>query len=749
MYGAWYTISPVRRLLKPGDAAGVAAHLALALWVFAPAVFSGRLPYLRDVSTYFHPNLVHLERSLRAGVVPLWHPGADGGSPFLLLYPVDLALVALGGARLALLAGPLLHTLLAALGMTALARRLGAAPVSAWTSGVVFALSGFMLSAVNLVPLHQAAAWAPLVLLAALSCADRARPRDAAWLAAALALQVSTLAGEIVAQTLVAGAVLVAGRVGRRGLAAMAAAGALAALLAAPVLCGIAALLRGTHRGAGFTAAEALYGSAAPIELAGLVLPGFFGDMHTFTNVGFWGQSVFPGGFPYLLSLYAGLAALVLAAAAGRDRLWWLAAAGVLLALGAHGPLGAAVGALGVFRAPVKFLFVASLALALLAARGLDRALRAPRPWALASPGALVLALAAAAAVLPARVAGMLTSEPAAALVIGTSWPPALLTAGLAALAAGVVLARGGRLAAAAAALVAIDLVAANGDVNRFAPPDFYALRPEVRQLLTPAFADRGSRVFGYGIGNTPGLRFAPAVLRENADVRLYYLDRQVLWGRTPVLDGLEGALDEDRTAWAPAGASLSAAESVPAALPAVHARMREANVRWLLSFAPLPAELATERGAAELPEVLAPLRLYELAGALPRAFHAVDPVAMAATPDARVEVEPRGPHAVRLRARTPPGYVVWLSGWNPGWRAWDAAGTEVPLRRAGLRSIALATAGGEQVFELRFAPRWWPWSLAAAALGALLIAVALIPWTRPASGAEATPAGPAPAAPR
>ena len=141
----------------------------------------------------------------------------------------------------------------------------------------------------------------------------------------------------------------------------------------------------------------------------------------------------------------------------------------------------------------------------------------------------------------------------------------------------------------------------------------FYDLRPEVRALLEPAFRGEPARVFGYGIGNTPGLPFAPALLRENSDVWLYYLDRQVLWGRAAVLDGLETAFDEDRTAWAPPGASLTAAESMPAAFESVHARLRLANVRWILSFAPLPGALVSERGTARAAEVLVPLRLYEL----------------------------------------------------------------------------------------------------------------------------------------
>jgi hypothetical protein len=260
--------------------------------------------------------------------------------------------------------------------------------------------------------------------------------------------------------------------------------------------------------------------------------------------------------------------------------------------------------------------------------------------------------------------------------------------------------------------------------------------------LLDRASPGERFRVFGYGIGNTPGLRFAPALLRENSDVWLYYLDRQVLWGRAPVLDGLEGALDEDRTAWAPAGATLDASEAVPALFASVHPRLRLANVRWILSFAPLPADLVTERGAAALPEVLQPLRLSELRDPLPRAFFvssldALEP----GEGTAPVEVSTQGPHAIHLRARTPPGYLVLLSGWNPGWRARRDDGAPVDVLRAAPRYIALATPGGEQVFRLEYRPRWWPWSLAFLGLGAIAALAALVPSlrSRPAAAA-ATP---------
>jgi hypothetical protein len=718
---------PLARASLPG-AALVAVHVAAAAWTFAPALFGGRLPYLRDVSAHFHPNLVFVERSLAAGTFPLWNPAVDAGEPFLLVYPPDLLLVAALGARWALALGPALHMALSSLGAAALARALGLGAAASTAAGLAFALSGFLMSAVNLVPLHQAAAWAPVVLLLALRCAACPRPAPAAALALAAALQVSTLAGEIVIQTALAGVVLLWGRIDRRALLALAAAGAIAALLSAPALLGAAHLVAGTRRGEGFSAPEALAFSMSPVEAAALVLPRFFGDMHTLTTAGFWGQSVFTGGFPYLLSLYAGLAAVTAALRAGRDRLWILVAAGLALALGGQGPFGAVVAHLAIFRAPVKFVFLATLGLALLAGRGLERAGDAGRRWLVLAPGVLVGGLAALSALAPRALGAVpALADPAAQAVIPAAWPAALGTAAVLALAAGAALFRGGRVAPLAAAAIAMDLLLVNGNVNRFAPLAFYDLRPSVRDLLAPALADPSSRVFGYGVANTPGLRFAPEVLAANADVWLYYLDRQVLWGRAAVLDGLEAAFDEDRTGWAPAGATLTAAESEPARFRDVYARLRGANVRFVLSFAPLPDDLATERGRAHLPEVLAPLRIYELRDALPRAFFVagldeVDGVEAPAPLDLRSE----GPHAMTVGGRSGAGYFVVLSGWNPDWRARAEDGAAVEVRPAGRRYMAVATPGGERRIRLEYRPRWWPLALALCGVGAAATLLAL-----------------------
>ena len=103
-----------------------------------------------------------------------------------------------------------------------------------------------------------------------------------------------------------------------------------------------------------------------------------------------------------------------------------------------------------------------------------------------------------------------------------------------------------------------------NGQVNLSTAPAFYDLRPEVARLVEPARTEGTWRFFAYGAGDVPGLRWAEEVARRNSDVWLYYVDRQALVPRTHVIDGLEGAFDEDRAGWAPADSVLTPASAIP-----------------------------------------------------------------------------------------------------------------------------------------------------------------------------------------
>lgn len=750
----------------PRRLTAVALALAVAAWLFAGPLFAGRVLFFRDVGITYYPDLVFVARALAQGVWPLWHPGADGGAPFLAAYPLHLLLAWIAGPRGALALSPPLHVVLAVLGTAALARRLGTSPAGALVSGLAFGVSGLMLGSV-LYPVFLAAAWAPLAVALLLSLEGPRPWRRASSLAVVLALQVSTLGVEALPQTALTAAVLLPRRPRGVLLRSLGAALAVALLLTAPVLLGSLALLAGSARGRGFGAAVAMSYSAPPAVLVEATLPRFLGDPHTFSDLGFWGQPFFPPGSPFFLSLYLGPVVLTLAALAGRRewRLWALAAAGVLLALGSHGPLGPVLGSvMGPMRAPVKFFLLATLALALLCGRGLDRAVEGGRRWALL-PALALLVLTALAVRSPRAVAAALCAlfpGPNPALVhdvVARLWPAELVATSAAALGAGLALARGGRVAVLAGVLAVVDLLRVNGGLNPAAPAGFYELRPQMRAAVAEAQAEGRYRWFSYGSANAEALRWRREVAQTGRDVWLYAVDRQALVPRTHVLDGLEGAYDVDRMGLAPAGATVDVSELRAAAHARLQRRLELASVRWVLSFDPIEDDRLALRRMVAVAEVEEPLRLYEVRRPLPRAFfvprHEVEPSADARRrrleseafdPRAAVllEAEPKAPpslgpppgpgahepptvdyelvdpHTVRLTATTPPGYVVVLDGHHPDWSAEDETGAPIPVLRADGRYRAVPTAGGRRVFTLRYRPVW-----RGAALGALVAGLA------------------------
>jgi hypothetical protein len=358
-------------------------------------------------------------------------------------------------------------------------------------------------------------------------------------------------------------------------------------------------------------------------------------------------------------------------------------------------------------------------------------------------------------------------ADPRAQLVMHGIWPWEFVRVGLAAAAAALAL-RGRGLAPVAAVLAVAELAVVNARLNPTAPPDFYALQPPVRALVDGAARQGTARFFSYGVLSTPGLAWRPEVALANSDRALYSATRQSLVPITHELDGLEGAFDLDHMGWAPEGSTLTVQERTPARYRDVHRRLRLANVRWVLSFDPLPDDLVTLRGEAPLRETVPALRLYEVTDALPRAFWVpgaevrpdraaawrrleeatfdprqavvLEPPAVAPPAgdppvgDASVGYRRLGPHDVLIEARTPPGYVVVLDGYHRHWRARGANGP-VPLLRGNGRYWALPTPGGSQVFQVRYTPPWRSPALAACAFGcAMALALLLRPGGRRAA---------------
>jgi hypothetical protein len=728
-----------RPFARPG-ALVLLAHLGATLWLFGGLLGGQRVLYFRDLSTQFRPDHEFLARSLAQGVWPLFNPLVDGGAPCLFAYPFDLLFAGVFGGGGPTGPGVAFHLLVALTGATWLGRLRGLDWLGAWLAGSVYGLSGCVLSCVNLLPLFQAAAWAPWVVAAFLALVERPCWRSAAVLALLGALQGSTLAADIVVQTVAAGLLLAPPAFWRgRGLPQAIGAAVLAGLMLAPVGAGLVDLLAGTERGAGYSATSALQYSAGPLVLAEAGFPRFFGDVHAFSDLGFWGQPFFPQGYPYLISLYLGPLVLGLALAGARRRLATLAALGVLLALGSYGPLGPLLGeALRFLRHPVKFFLLTTLAVALMAGVAVDaRRGRGRRAGAgLLAFGGL---LCGVALVLPRGSGWLGLLAEGAPRVAAAAWPGPWLVSGLLAVAAGLAAWTGGRLRPLAGLLAVVDLLVVNVAINPTTQAGFHDLDGPLRALIEPARAAGPARWFSYGVSNSPGLHWRAEVAGRGSDAWLYYADRQTLLPRTQELDGLEGIFDGDRTGWAPRGSTLPVQELSPAFFPRHFPRLRASGVRHVLSFASLPADLVTLRGRAPVPGLLDPIGLYEVRDALPRAFavpgHEVvaeadverrllapgfDPgrVALLSRPPAglpsafeegTLSYERLDPHTARIHTADVSGLVVVLDLYRPALQL-DRDGVAQDLLQANGRFLAFVAPGGDHDFTLRYAPAWrWP----------------------------------------
>ncbi len=408
--------------LSPAGARGRTDHLlalgalsVLTCLLFAPALSAGAVFYFRDISQNHHPFRQLASSMIGQGEPPLWNPYRGAGQPLLanpnalVLHPTTVLFIGLP-FEIAFKMSIILQVLLAATGTWLVLRDIGYSRTGAILGAAVFGFSGYIVSLGNLLNLLDTAAFMPLTIW----LAGRALTRGfAPWGSlAAISLAVQVMAGEpaILLCTIAAmvalhwsrggagdggGARLLAARFAVLiGIALLALALAMVAIIPA------AELLARSERGSGFNRAEALKWSLPPAALLEAAVPRLFGDPTRSGIAKFWGGGLFDSGLPFILSIYLGPGALILAGIGihrgfktrGARRgetlaLTGLAAAGTALALGRFFPLYPALLAvlpqLDAVRYPVKYFLLAAWAVALLAARGYDAISAAPR----AAPG--------------------------------------------------------------------------------------------------------------------------------------------------------------------------------------------------------------------------------------------------------------------------------------------------------------------------------------------------------------------------
>lgn len=293
-------------------------------------VFYGEVLFWGTTLLQFWPWHHLVKMSLLAGEWPLWNPLLGNGAPLLanlqtaVFYPLNLLYLVLPVEH-ALTFSIVLHLILAGLFMYLYTRHLGLPPFAATFSGVTYMLSGYMIGRTQFVPMVNAAAWLPLLLLFSERLATRRSRLDSLWLGLLLAVQLLAGHAQLWFYTLWLIGPYILFRswqmrnermANRRSLLHSFAysliylvfAVGLAMLLAAVQLLPTAEFTTQSPRSSGAERVFALTYSLWPWRLLTLLAPNFFGHPATGNYWGYanyWEDHAYLGVLPFLLALMA------------------------------------------------------------------------------------------------------------------------------------------------------------------------------------------------------------------------------------------------------------------------------------------------------------------------------------------------------------------------------------------------------------------------------------------------------------
>ena len=480
--------------------------LVLLVWALLPVLRGEETFFLRDVFGAHLGFRLEVDRALAEGRPPLVAEGRLGqplaGNPNAVAFYPSVLLHLVLPFFPAFNAHLWLHLLAAPFGAAWLGRELGLGRRAAWAAGVCFGLSGFLVSNAAFFNLIAGVVLAPAVAAAVLATLRRAgsggaRAAAAPAAAAGLLWALELLAGDpataamaaAIAAFVAAPRLIPGGRAARAGAGMLAAGLAAGTLVALPQIVEFLRLLPASARGAlGFVERVREAGSLDPRQALDWLLPFAFGRPDRIGPGSFWGWRFYQGSWAFYFTLYPGIAALALVAAGlpGRRRVGAgasgrraavvgaaLAAVGLFCALGSFNPAVAWLLDLplaGAYRYPLKAWLLVAVGLALVCGAGFERAVVAGeaaarrRAAAVAGIGAaLYLAALAALRGLPGAAAGLLhgwmpRGTPAwmAENEVARWSALCLLSAVVALLVLGVLVAARRRPAAAGATLVAL-----------------------------------------------------------------------------------------------------------------------------------------------------------------------------------------------------------------------------------------------------------------------------------------------------
>lgn len=380
----------LKRAKSPNFLAGLA--LLFSILLFFSDLFTDRYIFTeRDLAPYFIPPRFFATESIRNGDFPLWNPYQFTGHPFFanpqhaLLYPLNLLFFVLP-FDLAFNSIIILHFFLGGFFLYFLLRELGARLGSALAGGLIFMLSGYLLSIHSLLNSLLSVVWTPLVLIFFRRAI--ANPGLHNEMLAALFMAISFFGGgvEIVYGNFFILLLLLIfppalrlpaesfkKKLWKRSKIFITTSLAFI-LLSAVQLLPFLELYTHSIRGQGISLAEATIWSFAPRDFLLFFLPdayGYFLDTQNYWTSQCWLKTLYVGGLPFLLALFFILLS--------RERRFYLCLIFIsfFLALGISNPLYPLVFKYLPFfsgvRYPVKFLYIFFLTLAITAGLGLEK----------------------------------------------------------------------------------------------------------------------------------------------------------------------------------------------------------------------------------------------------------------------------------------------------------------------------------------------------------------------------------------
>lgn len=381
-------------ILKRAKSPNFLAALALffIILLFFSDLFADRFIFTeRDLAPYFIPPRFFAVESIKNGDFPLWNPYQFTGHPFLanpqhaLLYPLNL-LFFVWPFDLAFNIIIILHFFLGGFFLYLLLRELGGSLSSALTGGMIFMLSGYLLSIHSLLNSLLSVIWTPLVIIFfRRAIAAPGLPNE---ILTAIFMAVSFWGGGV---EIVYGNFLILllmlffppglklppeklwEKIWKRSQNFIIAAVAFV-LISAVQLLPFLELYANSIRGQGISLAEATIWSFAPRDFLLFFLPdayGYFLDAQNYWTAQCWLKTLYVGGLPFLLTLF-----FFLLSREGRFYIV-LIFISFFLALGNFNPFYCLVfNYLPFFsgiRYPVKFLYIFFLVLAITAGLGLEK----------------------------------------------------------------------------------------------------------------------------------------------------------------------------------------------------------------------------------------------------------------------------------------------------------------------------------------------------------------------------------------